>query len=52
MVNILILMAMGGKSKYRCHMGKLKANNLRHNYFTVMKLENYGLTRECLNNNR
>ncbi len=42
---------MGGKAKCRCRLGMLKLNKLRHNYLNVMKLENYGPTGECLNNN-
>ncbi len=41
---------MGSKAKSRCHWGKLKVNKLRNRYLEVMKLENYGLTGECLNN--
>jgi hypothetical protein len=40
---------MGGKGKSRFHMGML--NKLRYSYLNVMKLENYGPTGECLNNN-
>jgi hypothetical protein len=42
---------MGGKAKYRCRLGMLKVNKLRHSYLNVKELENYDLTRECLNNN-
>jgi hypothetical protein len=42
---------MGGKAKSRCHLGKLKVNNLRHRYLSIMKLENCSPTGECLNNN-
>jgi len=42
---------MGGKAKSRCHFGMPKVNTLRHSYLNVMKLENYGFTGECLNNN-
>ncbi len=42
---------MGGKAKSRCNLSMLKVNRLRHSYPNVMKLENYGPTRECLNNN-
>ncbi len=42
---------MGGKAKSRCRLGMLKVNKLRHNSHDVMKLENYGPTGECLNNN-
>ncbi len=46
---------MGSKAKYRCCLGMLKVkkivNRLRHSYLNVMKLENYGPTGECLNNN-
>jgi hypothetical protein len=42
---------MGGKAKYRCRLGMLKVSKLRHSDLNVMKLENYGPKRECLNNN-
>jgi len=42
---------MGGKAKFRYRLGMLKVNILKHRYLNVMKLENYGLTREHLNNN-
>ena len=42
---------MGGKAKSRCHLGMLKVNKLKHSHLNVMKLENYGPTGECLNNN-
>jgi hypothetical protein len=41
---------MGGKAKSRCHLGMPKENKLRHSSPNVMKLENYGSTGECLNN--
>jgi hypothetical protein len=41
---------MGGKAKSRCHLGMLKVNNLKHSYLNLMKLGNYGLIGECLNN--
>jgi hypothetical protein len=50
-MRILSKWPMGGKAKSRCHLGMLKANKLRHSYLNVMKLENYGTTGECLNNN-
>ncbi len=34
-----------------CPLGMVKVNKLRHSYVNVMKLENYGPTGECLNNN-
>jgi len=40
-----------GKAKSRHCLGMLRANKLRHNSLNVMKLENYGPTGECLNNN-
>jgi len=43
-------MAISGKAKSRCRLGMLKVNNLRCSYLNVMKLGNYGLIRECLNN--
>jgi hypothetical protein len=43
---------MGIKAKNKCRLGTLELNKLRHNYLNVMKLENYGPTRECLNNNK
>jgi hypothetical protein len=42
---------MGGIAKSRCHLGMVKVNKLRHSYFNVIKLENYGPTGEYLNNN-
>jgi hypothetical protein len=42
---------MGGKAKSRGHLAMLKINKLRHSYLNAMKLENYGPTGECLNNN-
>ncbi len=47
---VTVPMAMG-KSNYRYHLGMLKVNKLRQSYLNVMKLENYGFTGECLNNN-
>jgi hypothetical protein len=41
---------MDGKAKSGCHFGMLEVSKLRHSYLNVMKLENYGLTEECLNN--
>ncbi len=42
---------MGGRTKSGCCLGILKVNYSRHSYFSIMKLENYGPTGECLNNN-
>jgi hypothetical protein len=42
---------MGGKAKSRCCLGKQNVHRLWHSYLKVMKLENYGPTGECLNNN-
>ncbi len=44
------LWSMGGKAKSRCRLGMLKVNNLKHSYLNVMKLGNYCLMGECLNN--
>jgi hypothetical protein len=42
---------MGGKAKSRCHLGMLKGNKVTDSDFNVTKLEKYGPTGECLNNN-
>ncbi len=42
---------MGGKAKSRCRLGMLNTNKLRHSYFNVVKLENYGPAGECLSKN-
>ncbi len=50
-MNTLCTWPMCGKTKSKCDLGVLKVNKLIHSYPNVMKLENYGPTRECLNNN-
>jgi hypothetical protein len=47
----LMSSAVYGKAKSGCHLGMLKVNKLRHSYLNVMKLENYGPTGGCLNDN-
>jgi hypothetical protein len=42
---------MGGIAKSRYCLGRLMGNNLRHGYLIVIKLGNYGIKWECLNNN-
>jgi len=42
---------MGVKANSRCRLDMLKVHKLRHSSLNVTKLENYGPTGECLNNN-
>jgi hypothetical protein len=48
---MLELWPMGGKAKSRCGLGMLKVSKLRQRYLNLMKLEDYGTTGQCLNDN-
>ncbi len=42
---------MGGKAKSRWRLSMLEVNKLRNSFANVLKLEKYGPTGECLQNN-